>query len=138
MHAIAVDPEPTTQRHVFARWWITIPTTFRETFVAEEEYWHAWDATRSVSLTSIILSRNGGKAVQPRAILRRVPPPKGQRVAMPPGLEGWAVLIDAPQPARAGRAISGMIAVKNAALLATITSDDLVWAAAVWESIHHR
>jgi hypothetical protein len=31
-----------------------------------------------------------------------------------------------------------MIAVKNAALLVTITSDDLAWATKVWHSIRHR
>jgi hypothetical protein len=135
MDAIAPDLESTIERRVFPRWSIIIPTSFDETFVADEEYWHAWDATRSVSLTSVILSHRTGKSIQPRELLRRVPPPKGEAVAMPPGLLGWAVIIDAPPPATAGRAISGMIAVKNAALLVTVTSDDLGWAAKVWESI---
>lgn len=126
-------------RRVFARWSIRIPRTFAETFVAEDGYWHAWDARRSVSLTGMVLWDRRGRPAPARLVLRDMPALEGTRVAMPDGLAGSAVANDAIQPAPASRCISGWIVVDGAALVATVTSDDLVWATAVWLSIrHHR
>jgi hypothetical protein len=44
-------------------------------------------------------------------------------------------VITPQQPAHASRAITGIIAVDGTALVATITSDDLSWAAIVWLSL---
>ena len=67
--------------------------------------------------------------------MRKVPRLPGQRVDMPPGLHGWAVVITPPRPARAVSAISGVIAVDGRVLIATITADDLEWAESVWLTI---
>ena len=130
--------EPMVVRHVFARWSIAIPLDFAESFVAKDEYWHAWDERRSVSLTSLILSDRRGRPVSADRIVKQIPAERGERVAMPAGLDGWAAVVTPPQPARASRAIAGIIAVNGAVLAATVTSDDLTWATAVWLSIHRR
>lgn len=127
--------EPVVARQVFETWSIEIPLTFAETFVREDSYWHAWDRNRSVSLTSIVVT-DGKRPVAARRLLRRLPPSNGDPVkALPPGLDGWAVVIDAPQPARATRALTGMLFVDGRVLLATVTADDMAWARSVWLSI---
>jgi hypothetical protein len=135
MRSVAASSEPTIVRQVFPHWWITIPTSFSETFVADDGYWHAWDVRRSVSLSSIVITDGGGGTLRKAQILAQIPAPRGKPVAMPPGLDGWAVIIRPPKPMRASRAISGMIAVDERLLLATVTADDLAWAAKVWQSV---
>ena len=54
---------------------------------------------------------------------------------MPPDLDGWAVVSTQQQPARASRAISGLIVMHGRVLIATVTAEDLAWAAGVWRSI---
>lgn len=130
--------EPMVVRQVFAKWSIAIPLAFAETFVAKDDYWHAWDERRSVSLTSVVISDRRGRLVSAARIVKQVPAERGERVAMPAGLDGWAVIITPPQPARASRAISGIIAVDGAVLAATVTSHDLAWASTVWLSIRRR
>lgn len=131
----ATATEPTVVRRVFPAWSITIPTTLRETFVEEDGYWHAWDRRRSVSLTSMIVADRRGRPVASRKIVKRFPPERGQRVGVPPGLAGWAIVTTQPQPARASRAISGVLVRDGGILIATVTADDLVWAESVWRSI---
>ena len=70
-----------------------------------------------------------------RKILKQVPAMPGQRVGMPLGLAGWAVVITQPPPARSSRAISGIVVRDGGLLLATVTADDLGWAERVWRSI---
>lgn len=135
---LELGTEPTVSRRIFPTWWITMPATFEETFVEDEAYWHAWDLRRSISLTSVVVSDRRGRPVSSRAILRRVAPEPGRRINMPPGLDGWAVVITQPPPARADRAISGVIAVKGRVLVATVTADDLEWAEAVWNTIRRK
>ncbi len=126
-------------RQVFRRWAITIPAAFDETFLAEDGYWHAWDERRSVSLTSMAISDRRGRRVSRAEILEGIvnliPFDGHDPVPMPPGFEGWAVTITPGQPARASRAITGIIAVDGTAPIATITSDDLAWATIIWLSI---
>lgn len=128
-------PEPTAIRQVFPRWSIAIPAGFRETYLHEEQYWHAWDMNRSVSLTSVLVVDERGEPVPALSLLEQIPPEPGPRVAPPPGLDGWAVDIVQEQPARASRAISGIVAADGGLLLATVTADDLAWATSVWRSI---
>jgi len=135
MNSLAVHAEPLMERQVFKQWAIAIPPGFQTTFVEDEGYWHAWDLDRSVSLTSTVLTDRRGRAVPARRILKQVPPLPGARIDMPPGLRGWAVIMDAEQPARASRAISGMIVSDGRVLLGTVTADDVIWATAVWRSI---
>ena len=92
-------------------------------------------ARRSVSLTSMVVTDHG-RPVGARTLLRAFPPLTGDPVAIPPGLVGWAVAAPAVQPARASRAISGVIATDGRLLLATITGDDLGWTTSTWLSIH--
>jgi len=127
--------EPTVVRRVFPAWSITIPTTLREAFVEEDAYWHAWDRRRSVSMTSVIVADQRGRPLASRKILRRCPPERGQRVDVPPGLAGWAIVVPQPQPSRESRAISGVLVRDGGLLIATVRADDLVWAEAVWRSI---
>ncbi len=129
--------EPTVVRGVFASWSIRIPASFEETFVADDGYWHAWDRSRSVSLTSLVMAERG-RPVPARSLLRTVPRPGGDTVAAPDGLAGWAVEAAAVQPARASRVVTGTIAVDGRLLVATITADDPAWAIATWQSIRHR
>ncbi len=136
MEAIASPPEPTVIRQVFALWSIRIPASFEETFVHGDDYWHAWDPNRSVSLTSMVVT-DRGHPVRSRTLLRTFPPLPGYPVATPPGLVGWAVAAPAVQPARATRAISGVIATDGRLLLATIIGDDPRWTLATWLSIRH-
>lgn len=128
-------PEPTVIRQVFARWSIAIPAGFQETFIADEQYWHAWSVDRSVSLTSVLAVDQQGAPVRAQSLLEQLPAEPGRRIDPPPGLDGWAVDIAQEQPARASRAISGIVAVDGGLLLATVTSDDLAWATRVWRSI---
>lgn len=138
MHHVETLPEATEVRRVFPRWSISVPVGFRETFVAEDEYWHAWDRDRSISLTSVVIDDLDGRPVSARRILRQVTPVPGERLKMPPGRDGWAVVIKPPKPARASRAITGIVAVKGRALLATVTADDLEWAWDTWCSIRFQ
>ena len=135
MGYIAAHAEPTVVRQVFPHWSITIPAAFAENFVEEDGYWHAWDARRTVSLTSLLITDRRGRPVTSRRILKRFPTEPGDRVAMPPDLDGWAVGSAQQEPARASRAISGLIAMHGRVLIATVTAEDLAWAAGVWQSI---
>jgi hypothetical protein len=132
---VAAGAEPTIVRQVFPHWSITIPAGFDETFVEKDGYWHAWDAHRSVSLTSVVITDRRGRPVAAHRILKRFPAEPGERVAMPPGLDGWAVVVAPPQPARASRAISGIVAIDGRVLVATVTAEDRSWAVDVWRSI---
>ena len=132
---VAAHAEPIVIRQVFRHWSITIPAAFEETFVHEDGYWHAWDDRRSVSLTSLAITDHGKRPVSSRRILERFPAGPGSRVAMPIGLNGWAVNVTQEQPARASRAISGLVAVDGGVLIATVTAEDLAWATGVWRSI---
>lgn len=134
---VAAPAEPTVTRQLFAHWSITIPVAFEETFVHGDGYWHAWDDCRSVSLTSLVIADRKKRPVPSRQILEQFPAGPGRRVAMPTGLDGWAVIAAAEQPARASRAISGFMAVDGRVLIATVTADDLAWATGVWHSIRH-
>ena len=129
----------TPLRHVFPSWWISVPLDFEEDFIDDDRYWHAWDARRSVSLTSIVVtdSEADDRPVTGAALLAAMPAPEGVPVGPPPGLQGWAVVIPVADSPRASQALTGMIAVDGRVLLATITSDDIVWATEVWRSIEY-
>ena len=135
MSNVAAPAEPTIVRQVFPHWSITIPATFAETFVHEDGYWHAWDDRRSVSLTSVVIADQRKRPVPSRRILEQCPAGPGSRVVMPDGLNGWAVNVALEEPGRASRAISGLIAIDEGVLIATVTADDLAWATGVWRSI---
>ena len=78
----------TVFRQVFPSWSIRIPAAFRETFVTEGDYWHAYDASRSVSLSSVVLEDDSGP-VPAAAIAQRFPPLDGTPVdALPPDVLG--------------------------------------------------
>lgn len=125
-------------RHVFPSWWISVPPEFDENFVHDDRYWHAWDDHRSVSLTSLVVTDRADDNPVPGAdLLAAMPIPDGQPVDVPPGLQGWAVVIPVDDSPRASRAISGMIVADGRVLLVTITSDDIAWATDVWRSIEY-
>lgn len=120
---------------VFPTWWITIPATFAQTYLEEDGYWHAWDEHRSVSLSSLAVT-DAAAPVDADMIAREFPPEGGTLVeALPRGCTGWAVEADTEQPARASRALSGMLFADGRVLVATITSDDPAWRLRTWTSI---
>ncbi len=128
-------------RQVFGSWSVEVPASFEETFIEKDSYWHAWDETRSVSLTSLIIEDKHGRPVGADAINRSmVMLLEGNAVdGAPSGLIGRAVTASAIQPARASQMLQGMIAERGRVLLVTVTSDDLLWARELWMSIrHHR
>jgi hypothetical protein len=129
------ESEPMVVRRVFPGWSICIPRSFREVFQEDEAYWHAWDASRSVSLTSFLMIDENGPVE--REVLATVMPPDrvGVLEELPPGLVGWAKDGPAVQPARARHAISGILATDGRLLVVTITHDDIGWARRVLHSI---
>jgi hypothetical protein len=134
MHIDVLQHESITQR-VFAAWSVAIPASFSQAFLDEDGYWHAWDAHRSVSLTSIALTREGEPATA-EMIARELPQLDVTPVdRLPPDLLGGAVEADAPQAAIASRILSGMLVADGRMLIVTITSDDLEWARRTWLSI---
>jgi hypothetical protein len=134
MHPDVLQHETITQR-VGAAWSVEIPATFAHAFFDEDGYWHARDAHRSVSLSSIALTREGQPATA-EMIARELPAPDGPPLdLLPPGFLGWAVEAEAQQPARASRTLSGMLVADGRVLVVTITSDDPEWARRAWLSI---
>lgn len=135
MLPFAALAEPTAVRRAFAAWSIDLPVAFAETYVDEESYWHAWDDSRSVSLSSVVLT-DKHRPVPAAAIVREFPPLGGTPFEeMPEGLAGRAMTGAAIEPAKASRVLSGMLATDGRVLIVTITSDDLDWARRVWLSI---
>ena len=122
-------------RRVFPGWSICIPRSFEEDFQEEDAYWHAWDARRSVSLTSFLLVDENGPVEQEALAAVLAPQGRGKPESLPPGLAGWAVDGPTVQPARARRAISALLATDGRVLLATITHEDLAWARTILASI---
>jgi hypothetical protein len=135
MRAPSATAEPTFTRQVYPSWSIRIPYGMYETFVTDGDYWHARDDRRSVSMTSIVVTDRKGRPVPARKVIRACPPFSGQRVELPPGLDGWGVAITVPESPVASTAISGILAVDGRILLATVTCDDRDWAGSVWSSI---
>lgn len=122
---------------MFPSWSIEVPAGFSETYIAEDDYWHAWDEHRSISMSSIVLTERGAPVSAAR-IVRRLSPLDGSPIdALPPGVEGRATVCDSPDgvEARASRYLSGMLATDGRVLAVTITSDDLEWAKRMWLSI---
>jgi hypothetical protein len=139
MDLLISAPMALAPRRVFPHWSIAIPPWFDETFVEEDCYWHAWDLTRSVSLTSMVFVDKRGRAPTVDELLAEHSPMPGQAIEeRPPDLPGIAGYGPVPQPARASSALCGILAVEGRLLLATITSDDLDWALDVWRSIRHH
>jgi hypothetical protein len=125
----------TVLRRVFEAWSIEIPMSFEETFVKDDGYWHAYDEHRSVSLTSLAIVDDRGP-VDARRILDQLPPLDGEPVPqLPDGLPGSAVTAEAPQPARAARLLTGVLAIDGRLLIATITGNDGSWRLRTWLSI---
>ena len=125
-------------RQVFETWSIEMPASFDETFVHDDNYWHAYDDERSISLTSLVVG-DGDVPVRAESMVAAFPPIDGDPVdALPPAVLGWARTCDAIQPARASRCLTGILAVDGRCLLVTITSDDQQWAREIWLSIRHR
>ncbi len=136
MDATITHPERTSLRRVFPSWSIEIPASFRETFIEQDGYWHGYDAQRSVSLTSIVVSDDRHPVSAERIECDMRPVVGGDRVdELPDGLRGWAVTASAPASARASRMLTGVVITEGRLLLATITSEDLTWARAIWLSI---
>jgi len=140
---MSVNAEPDTTwivRRVFAGWSVTIPSGFDEPDMGEEDYWHTYDTTHSVSLSSVAVTE-GDHPVPSVALARRVFQilPRGEPVAESPTMllaKAW--IIDVDPPSRASRALTGMVVADGRVLLATITSDDPDWVRRVWRSIEHH
>lgn len=127
--------EPTIIQRVFEAWSVEIPGSFEATFVEEETYWHSYDASRSVSLTSVLVTE-AGRPVRAERILSQIPALEGSPIdELPTGLIGLAVTSAINPPARASRALSGVLASEGRLLIVTIQSDDHEWARRVWRSI---
>lgn len=138
MNAPTALHEPTTRRRVFPGWSIEIPEAFEETFVVEGAgYWHAYDETRSVSLTSIVLTEDGRPVSAARIVQETRGLAGGGEIItqLPAGRPGWACRAPADSEARASRLISGGVAVDGVLLLATVTADNDAWALRTWLSI---
>lgn len=139
-HEVPSESRWLLMRRVFPTWSIGIPMSFDETFIKEDNYWHAWDETRSVSLTSLTLDKRG-RPVPAAEILEVMKPAetlgdRGEPVPeLPNNVEGYACYGPVEQPARASRAISGLLAIDGRVLIVTITSDNLEWARGIWMSI---
>ena len=129
-----------TIRQVFEAWSLEMPLSMTDTFVLEDGYSHAYDASRSISLTSLALTDNQGRPVSADELFRTLQLPlEGDIInELPPGLLAWAASGPAIQPARASTMLQGMIATDGRVLLVTITSDDVAWARQVWLSIRHH
>ena len=132
----------TSRRRAFPSWSVELPVTFDETVVEEGAgYWHAWDATRSISLTSVQLAE-AGKRVPATEIVRHMGAILGhleEIERLPPGLIGRIGSGPAEPGARAARLLSGILAVDGCVLVVTITADDPEWASRMLESIqNHR
>ena len=96
--------EPLEVRRPFQAWSIAIPAAFDETFIRDGQYWHARDASRSVSLTSMTVV-DGARRVPSRELLERLPRIDGVPVVDLPGrLQGCAAEIVAEPPAIAAHA----------------------------------
>jgi hypothetical protein len=120
---------------MFSAWSIDVPASFEETFVGQDSYWHAWDQDRSVSMTSVVMT-DEGEPVPAALIAKQFPVLDGELVTeLPAGVLGCAAIMDAEQPAKASKALTGLLAVYGRALVVTITSDDLDWARQVFRSI---
>lgn len=122
-------------RRVFPGWSICIPRSFQEVFQEEDAYWHAWDVRRSVSLTSFLMLDETGPVEQGALAAVLEPSETAAREELPAGLAGWATDGPAVQPARARRALSGMLATDGRVLLVTITHNNLDWARKILQSI---
>ena len=130
-----VPVEPTIVRRVFEAWSIDVPASFAETFVAADSYWHAYDEHRSVSLTSLVVTDHG-RPVSAERIARQIPSLDGSPLdVLPIGLIGCAASVATAHPARASRALSGLLATEGRLLLVTITGDNPEWARRIWLSI---
>ncbi len=136
-----IKPQRPVTCRPFPSWSIRLPASFRHVFVHEDEndYWHARDGQRSVSMSSFELT-DGSGPVAADQILEELTAPDGRPLAArPPGLPGWAVEDEAPQPAAASRCLYGMLAVDGRVLIVTITCDDREWTTRTWCSIRfHR
>jgi hypothetical protein len=120
---------------MFSAWSIDLPASFEETFVGEDSYWHAWDQNRSVSMTSVVMT-DQGQPVAAALIAKQFPMFDGEPVShLPAGVLGCAAIVEAEQPAKAAKALTGLLAAYGRALVVTITSDDLDWARRVFRSI---
>jgi hypothetical protein len=132
------DMEMLVVRQVFDCWSLELPASFEETFVHDDGYWHAYDDSRSISLTSMVIDSATGP-VHAESILKVLPRIEGVRVPdLPYGLVGFAAISAATLPARAARCLSGYLATDGRVLIATITSDDEEWARSIWLSIRHH
>src|SRR5688572_11983570 len=130
--------ETMTRRRVFETWSVEVPEEFEATFVEEGDYWHAYDDSRSVSLTSIVVS-DGRRPVMAVELAAKLFQLEGEPVTeMPAGLVGRAAINEAESSARASMALSGLLAVDGRVLIATITSDDVEWSRRVWLSIRRH
>lgn len=136
MNRPSATAEQTIERLVFEAWSVEVPAAFVEDFDSVDDYWHAYDEHRSVSLTSVFITEDGHPVSAARILRRMRTMLEGSPVdQMPPGLPGIAVIAAVPQPARASRVLSGLLATDGHLLVSSITSDDLEWALRVWLSI---
>jgi hypothetical protein len=133
--------ETLTVRRVFETWWVPVPDGFAERWIADGNYWHAWDERRSISVSSTVLTdRETGRPVMAEEIARTFATLlRGEPIDdVPPGLRGRATIITTDGDAPAARALTGCLAADGRILIATITSDDLAWARRIWCSIAYR
>jgi hypothetical protein len=138
MHTADILVAGIEQRRAFHAWSVALPGSFSETFIEADNYWHAWDEHRSVSMTSVVVKEKR-RAVTARELIDTmsvVVTGDGDPVeGVPEGLIGCASFGPTPQPARASSALTGLLATDGRALLVTITSDNFDWARSTWLSI---
>ena len=135
------DVELVIVKQVFETWWIELPAGFEECWVDDGGYRHAWDAHRSISLSStVLIDSQADRPASTAEILDQLTGAlEGEPIDdLPVSLLGGATIIPTDPAARASRAVTGYLAVDGRVLTATITSDDIDWAKRIWRSIGSR
>jgi hypothetical protein len=125
-------------RRVFLTWSISVPPGFEESF-ERQRYWHARDAGRRVSLTSMVVADESTGAPGLIDTVIADMPLEGDPIPdLPEGLPGRAT-VQRTRVDGLGRTtlLQGVVGVPGRFLLATITSNDLEWAMQTWTSIRY-
>lgn len=131
---------------VFPSWSITVPRSLvviEPQSEVDDQYWHARDEHRSVSMTSLrVFDASDAAPIDASLIIGRVAGqllPRGRSIKdQPEGLPARAVYAKRAGSGVAAHALQGIVAADGVVLITTITSDDEAWCRRVWTSIKHH
>jgi hypothetical protein len=131
--------EPVVVRRVFETWTLEIPESFDETFVADDGYWHGWDDSRSVSMTSVVITAKRGAPAPTGPALVAMLSLDGDRLdGHPPGVHAQAVTrIEEAEGRGLVHVLQGIIAVFGRLVLLTVTGGEPAWAVRTWLSVRY-